>query len=108
MHCPACGGSGEVRVLPPVKSCVDYGGNGRAVSDEPFPILRGGQMLCPVCKGTGWLTPENAAARYERRCRVGASGNVVFPDFEVCEFVNGVVLLDLQHPAFRESVSSAH
>jgi len=30
-----------------------------------------------------------------------------FPDVEVCELVNVVVLFYLQHPAFGESVSSA-
>ena len=36
--------------------------------------------------------------------------NVVFPlpDFEVFQVVNLVVLLNLQHPAFGQSVSSAH
>ena len=53
--CPVCLGSGEVLVRLPVRSCKRCNASGRAISTDPFLIVKAGRKLCSLYQGTGWL-----------------------------------------------------
>lgn len=50
-RCPVCSGAGEIRVTPPVVTCLKCSGSGR----------EGGDLTCLACKGTGVVSVRKEA-----------------------------------------------
>ena len=70
--CPVCGATGEIKVTPPVVTCLKCNGSGR----------EGGDLSCLVCRGTGVVSvPREATAC--PRCR-GTGEEGVF-DCSLCK-----------------------
>jgi|GEM_PF-612263 len=59
--CPVCGATGQVRVKPPVVTCLKCSGTGREGGDLSCLACKGKGVVsvrpeattCPSCKGTG-------------------------------------------------------
>lgn len=60
-RCPVCGGTGEIKVTPPVVTCLNCSGSGREGGDLTCLACKGAGVVsvrkeadtCPGCKGTG-------------------------------------------------------
>ena len=60
-RCPVCGGTGKVKVTPPVVTCLRCSGSGRESGDLSCLACRGTGVvsvrkeaaICPACRGTG-------------------------------------------------------
>ena len=50
-RCPVCSGTGEIRVTPPVVTCLKCSGSGR----------EGGDLTCLACKGIGVVSVRKEA-----------------------------------------------
>jgi DnaJ-class molecular chaperone len=65
--CPICGGSGEVRVQPPVVRCAFCHGRGRPLhANNP-------RLSCPVCFGKGVATVREPIELCPKCCGRGKS-----------------------------------
>lgn len=63
-HCPVCGATGQIKVTPPVVTCLRCGGSGCAVGD----------LTCMSCKGAGVVSVRPEAATCSRCGGTGLDG----------------------------------
>ena len=62
--CPVCGAAGEVKVTPPVVTCLKCAGSGR----------EGGDLSCVACWGTGVMSIRKEAATCPKCKGTGEEG----------------------------------
>ena len=62
--CPVCNGRGQIKVKPPVVTCLKCAGSGREAGD----------LSCLACRGTGVVSVRNEAAPCPRCNGTGEEG----------------------------------
>ena len=62
--CQVCGGAGEIKVTPPVVTCLSYSGSGYA----------GGFLNCLACRGTGVVSVSPEAGTCPKCRGTGEEG----------------------------------
>ena len=66
-----CLGKGEVLVRLPIQNCKRCNGSGRAITSDPFLIVKDGHRLCSLCSGAGWLFAPATISTLPRRAALG-------------------------------------
>jgi len=63
-RCPVCGATGQVKVTPPVVSCLKCSGSGR----------ENGNLTCLACRGTGVMSVRKEATTCPKCGGTGKDG----------------------------------